>query len=42
SGSRYDIAARSVEAVVRAGVHYFNTEAEIDRLVAEAASLVRS
>lgn len=43
NGSRYDIASRSVEAVVRAGVHYFNTEAEIDRLVAEVADVaVRS
>lgn len=39
SASRYDVASRSVPAVVRAGVHYFNTEDELDRLVAEVAAL---
>lgn len=35
SGSRYDLASRGVEEIVRVGVHYYNTEDEIDRLVAE-------
>jgi selenocysteine lyase/cysteine desulfurase len=39
SGSRYDVESRSVPAVVRAGVHYFNTEDELDRLVTEVAAL---
>ena len=38
--SRLDLAARSVEAVVRAGVHYFNTDEEIDRLVEVVAGAV--
>ena len=39
AGSRYDVASRSVPAVVRAGVHYFNTKDELDRTVAEVAAL---
>lgn len=41
TGSRYDIESRAVDAVVRAGIHYFNTEEEMDRLVTEVAALAR-
>ncbi|MGI9599422.1 MAG: aminotransferase class V-fold PLP-dependent enzyme [Acidimicrobiales bacterium] len=37
SGSRYDLESRSVDAVVRAGIHYYNDDDEIDRLIAEIA-----
>ena len=39
TGSRYDLVARGVDVVVRAGVHYYNTIEELDRTVAEVAAL---
>jgi selenocysteine lyase/cysteine desulfurase len=41
ANSRYDLGLRGVESLVRAGVHYYNSEAEIDRLTAEVADLAR-
>ncbi|MEM7275844.1 MAG: aminotransferase class V-fold PLP-dependent enzyme [Actinomycetota bacterium] len=41
TGSRYDVGSRGVTAVVRAGVHYYNTEAELDRTVEAVAELRR-
>lgn len=38
SASRFDVAARSVDAAVRASVHYYNTEDEVDTL----ATLLRT
>jgi cysteine desulfurase / selenocysteine lyase len=32
TSARYDFAARQLESVVRASVHYYNTEEELDRL----------
>ena len=37
--ARFDMEARSLPNLVRASVHYFNTEDEIDRLVAAVAAL---
>jgi len=37
--ARFDMEARSLPNLVRASVHYFNTEDEIDRLVAVVAAL---
>ena len=37
--AQWDLGARGLEMVVRAGVHYFNTDEEIDRLTAAVASL---
>lgn len=37
--AQWDIGARGIEAVVRAGVHAFNTDDEIDRLVDVVAAL---
>ena len=34
SGTRLDMEARGLSAVVRASVHYFNTEDEVRRVVA--------
>ena len=32
--ARYDFEARGLDAVARASVHYYNTDDELDRLVA--------
>jgi len=37
--AQLDIGLRGIDAVVRAGVHYFNTADEIDRLLAAVAAL---
>ena len=37
--AQWDLGARGLEMVVRAGVHYFNTDEEIDRLTTAVASL---
>ncbi len=42
SMSQLDLGGRSLSEVVRAGVHYFNTEDEVDRLVAEMETLRRT
>ena len=39
ASSRLDLGSRAVSELVRVGVHYFNTEDEVDRLVAEIASM---
>lgn len=39
SGTLLDMQARGLTEVVRAGVHYYNTDAEIDRLVEAVAAL---
>ncbi|GAA3578404.1 aminotransferase class V-fold PLP-dependent enzyme [Amycolatopsis ultiminotia] len=41
TSAQYDFAARSLPNLVRASVHYYNTEEEIDRLAGEVAQLVR-
>jgi len=40
-GTLMDMRARGLREVVRASVHYYNTDEEIDRLVAEVARLAR-
>jgi selenocysteine lyase/cysteine desulfurase len=40
--TRLDFEARNLKPMVRASVHYFNTEDEIDRFCAEIRSLLRS
>jgi selenocysteine lyase/cysteine desulfurase len=39
NAARYDMEARGLPDLVRASVHYYNTDAEIDRLVAAVTSL---
>lgn len=39
--AQWDLGERGIEAVARAGVHYFNTEHELDRLVEAVADLTR-
>ena len=40
SSTRIDMEARGLEAMVRASVHYYNTEAEVDRFCSELRGLV--
>ncbi len=37
--AQYDIGARGIAAVLRAGIHYFNTEDEVERAVGLVSSL---
>ena len=39
SGARWDLADRGLDQMVRASVHYFNTDQEVDRLVDAVADL---
>ena len=39
ANAQHDLGRRGIEAVVRAGVHYFNTVAELDRTLEELAGI---
>lgn len=39
--TRLDFDERGIDDVVRASVHYFNTDAEVDRLIAEVGDMVK-
>ena len=39
--TRYDMTARGIAKMVRASVHYYNTEAEIERLVELVGGMTR-
>ncbi|MEJ7799065.1 MAG: aminotransferase class V-fold PLP-dependent enzyme [Ilumatobacter sp.] len=41
ANAQWDIGRRDLDAVVRAGVHYFNTSDELDRLVEEVGDIRR-
>ncbi len=41
SSSRIDMEARNLQSMVRASVHYYNTEDEVERFVSEVAELSR-
>ena len=40
--TRLDMDARGLDMVVRASAHYYNTEVEIDRLVAAISEIIRA
>ncbi|HEY8234233.1 MAG TPA: aminotransferase class V-fold PLP-dependent enzyme [Vicinamibacteria bacterium] len=42
SSTRLDMEARGLESLVRASVHYYNLESEVDRFCEELAGIVRS
>lgn len=39
SSTRIDMERRGLQSCIRSSVHYYNTEAEIDRLIAAAQTL---
>jgi cysteine desulfurase/selenocysteine lyase len=42
SGTLLDMRERGVSAMIRASVHYYNSEAELERFVAALAELIRA